>query len=494
MLVQHAGHRSTLSADEWTTIKSTLVKEKKRFTSNNFDASVMLCLASNGNYDLSRSFIEFLRSTGNGPSNITLSYYMLQCEDESEIIACYESIKKRGTNMLDPQTRDRVVKSLCNTKLWRESLSLIDEFKSISLPSAYTLIAISDAAFRDGDFETAWKMLQGGTELQQDEGSSAMVACVQAATKLLENGKADEAKILISKLLQLLSCKELVPSEQVAVALKEYFEKQDRTQWQVTFSEVSRQGTCSSCMRKLEQDVLTAEEFAELRSAVLNSVMKGFDLFINTTPEELSAFESFMRKRDPYDVVLDGLNVAMQGTRTPKERAMILLKVVEHYAKLEGKRVLVIGRKHMMSWPRNTMRKINGLATCYFTEDISEDDPFLLCAAVLCGPHAVVVSRDLLRNHNFKLKNVGLNSVFQRWQKSHQEVLFWNSGKMTILKPPQHRLVAHGSDREGWHIPYSSGVELQPYEIRRTWLCIRRMADDNKQLGARRKLVPSTDR
>lgn len=52
-----------------------------------------------------------------------------------------------------------------------------------------------------------------------------------------------------------------------------------------------------------------------MRSCFLENVLVGQDIFRNSTPEELEKFIAFVDKNGPFDIVLDGLNIAfMSGT------------------------------------------------------------------------------------------------------------------------------------------------------------------------------------
>ena len=69
-------------------------------------------------------------------------------------------------------------------------------------------------------------------------------------------------------------------------------------------------GNCKSCKRFLNPIKITKAEFENLRSAFLEKVVIGKDVFSKTTPAELENFKSYVKKTAPYDMVLDGLNIA----------------------------------------------------------------------------------------------------------------------------------------------------------------------------------------
>lgn len=74
---------------------------------------------------------------------------------------------------------------------------------------------------------------------------------------------------------------------------------------------------------------LGKEEFDELRVNFLNNVLVGDDVFKNTTPQELDKFFKLVKSEAPFDVVIDGLNVAyMIGTKTsPTTFVNMVIKV-----------------------------------------------------------------------------------------------------------------------------------------------------------------------
>jgi aspartyl-tRNA synthetase len=57
----------------------------------------------------------------------------------------------------------------------------------------------------------------------------------------------------------------------------------------------------------------------------MDRVVVGKDIFRNTTPEEMKEFLHFVKMTSPYDMVIDGLNVAFAGgskkTMSPQMQA-----------------------------------------------------------------------------------------------------------------------------------------------------------------------------
>jgi mitochondrial ribonuclease P protein 3 len=147
--------------------------------------------------------------------------------------------------------------------------------------------------------------------------------------------------------------------------------------------------------------------------------------------------------------------------------------VVDHFVK-KDKNVLVFGRKHMNSWPKNHMMYIKQNATLFLTENLSQDDPFLLYATLKNGPDTCFLSRDLMRSHAY-LMGRELKPVFRRWQQARQYGLIYagNDGQMKLKAPTRHQMSAQRCGNS-WHIPYSNEHNANPastFEMPASWLC-----------------------
>lgn len=144
------------------------------------------------------------------------------------------------------------------------------------------------------------------------------------------------------------------------------------------------------CKSKLQEaEKVTDAEFKKLQAEFMNNVVKGNmnNIYMNTTLEEWQSFERVIKENGPFDIIMDGLNVAF-GANNPelcnqgnggrlqfpenfkkKTRpcSFTLANAVNQFVE-EGKRVLVIGRKHMNRWPK--MGHIHQMATVFLVDNM----------------------------------------------------------------------------------------------------------------------------
>lgn len=245
-----------------------------------------------------------------------------------------------------------------------------------------------------------------------------------------------------------------------------------------TETRVTDGGKCSHCKSTLASIVVPEESFRALRDAFVQAVIIKKEIFNKTTPKELERFQVFLKKTTPYDVVIDGLNVAFStgNQKNPAVYAMQIASVVKHYVR-QRKRVLVIGRQHMDRWRSKDMKYIRENAFLFLTEDLSQDDPFLLYATLESGPHTDFFSRDLMRRH-WILLGEELGGVFKRWQQEHQYSLLsiTPDGRVIIKSPFKYQMFAHclPEDSDRWHVPLVEDcLKIPRKEKQASWLCLK---------------------
>lgn len=84
------------------------------------------------------------------------------------------------------------------------------------------------------------------------------------------------------------------------------------------------------CKNKLQSAGITSQQFTNLRKEFVHKVVKGTDIYHKTTPKEWKEFEQVIHKYGPFDIVLDGLNVAHCANPKFYSNSITNLTITEH--------------------------------------------------------------------------------------------------------------------------------------------------------------------
>ncbi|KAG2457842.1 mitochondrial ribonuclease P catalytic subunit isoform X2 [Polypterus senegalus] len=455
-----------LTTSEWRKLKE-LYQGKRQF-----EVSMMTkMVAAKSDVNVAKSLLTYVAKENASISYELLLKYLTLCvlgNHHAEVLDVYEIMKSRF-KVLDTSAYSLFIKSFSQTENWQECLTFLENIKRVITPSPRNYGHVIAGALRHGCATVAWQLYE------------EMLAA--DLTPHLETWKAffdhklylDENKSKLMSILLYMRNNQIYPSELLAKSIKSWFESDPNISWKGSWTTIARSGQCKHCSSSLESIHLTEEEYDVLKKRVMNDVILGSDVFNKTTPQELQHFKDFVKKRHSYDVVIDGLNVANITNRGRQSET--LLEVVSHLAEL-NLRLLVLGRKHMLrpsrSWDRSNMATIQQKADCFFTENISEDDPFLLYATLHSGNHCRFLSKDLMRDHKACLKDSGLRRLFFKWQRGHQLVLAnYNPGRsINFQVVPIYDTIVQ-TNGSSWHIPYDKDeVERCTYEVPTKWLCL----------------------
>lgn len=433
-----------------------------------FRGQLMSCLATRREHEMAHSLLEYAEGVAGGVTRTMLAYYLALCSTEQQADACLRRILESSGGLLDTQTRNLVVRSLCETPLWKRGMELLDEPKAAAEP----VNAVAVASFQHLDFSAAWECLE---RLQHSQPPlrifpSTLEACIEAARTLAQSGdRLDEGCQLVNRLLMYLAATGHGPLPSSIVPNLSSFYNGTLHGWSSEQATVSRAGACNRCGRKLEMYRLTDAEWEELRQGVMERCLVGDDPYLSSNPRELAKFQGFLEHAPAYGVVLDGLNVALsKGNPSRRDKAQQLLKAVQHYAVNEKQTVLLVGRKHMLQWPADIMDTVWHHCVRYLANDTSHDDPFVLYAALHGGPGTLVVSRDLMRQHRFRLGDPRLQELFTSWQQMHQ--VEWSGAPTSTTA--SHKVVVQGSSTDGWHVPHTEENGTVANTAAVQWLCV----------------------
>ena len=273
-------------------------------------------------------------------------------------------------------------------------------------------------------------------------------------------------------------------------ALLEYY-KQSRSRTAMVSS--LHKGVCKTCKTELEKRVITQQEMDMMKDAVLEFVIKKKDVYQSTDPKELHKFLKQLEKEKsirPFDIVIDGLNVSLahhhlyqEHLQSWKNNSRNLYETVKYFSDKDF-RVLVIHRHHIKE--THYYKFINRMATVVTLDQVTQDDPYIILAALHSGSGCKIVTNDNLTQHYASLAkgSPDLAKLFSEWQLAHQiriHSFLGYSGAVTkqevksadpqFIWPINHCLVAEQA-RPFWHIPIMPTKTRHGFNIPYSWLCV----------------------
>lgn len=463
---------------EWRKLKESLGNSER------FHIQMMNCLFVSGSeLNIAKSLLTFVAVETGTVSYELLLRYLTMCVSgghDDEVFDVYQ-IMRGSFPSLDTGASSLFIKSFSRTARWKEGVEILQEIKKVFTPSPRNYGDVIAAAVQHGDATTAWslydELIEKGLSPHQETWEvlfTGMKEC-ESGREMGAMTELEQHERLL-RILVYMRNNQIYPQQSVANTIKSWFEGLNKQKWTATWSAATPKGVCRCCGSELESIQLSAEEYQELKDRVMTDIIQGRDVFNKTTPEELERFKAFVKRKPTFDVVIDGLNVANINKDKSKQSETLLAVVSE----LESKdlNILVLGRKHMLrasrSWDRHNMNLIQQKAHCFFTDNISEDDPFLLYAALHSGNHCRFVSRDLMRDHKACLPDGATRRLFFKWQRGHQLVVagYVAAGRRVRFQNIPCFDTIIQSTEDTWHIPYDDTQDRSTYEVPQRWLCL----------------------
>lgn len=127
-------------------------------------------------------------------------------------------------------------------------------------------------------------------------------------------------------------------------------------------------------------------------------------------------------------------------------------------------------------------------AATFLTDNISQDDPYLLYCALMSGNNTKLISRDMMRSHLHVLKDYKHKLLFHRWlsQNRHELLHVDSNGKVffkvftlfivkilfdsyKFFQYPLPYNVSNQKQEDIWHIPYEDNNTKEKVI---KWFCI----------------------
>ncbi|KAK5643538.1 hypothetical protein RI129_007383 [Pyrocoelia pectoralis] len=465
-------HQKIKTLDDWESVREKLLNSSKQISHKTIDSIILSVCISSKNYDLGFTYLDFLKQR-----NISLGlaaigkyfklFYLANCNNsdignEDEIYNLYKTLRAQY-KVFDAFTCDNIIHALSITSYWRECLILLDEIKISCGISKVTNSVVAAACFKNGDEDLGWKLLNECANKGYLPQSVAYLSYINASEHSNDPIKQME------KLFYFFALHDFECDNEVANGIVNLYHKLNLEAKCLNFYNSTKCKNCGTSLTKLE---LTPTNFEELKTAVVKNVIIGSDVFYKSTPTELEQFKQFTTNMKNYDVVIDGLNVAYAvGTKQPPQVFSFFVKsVVKHFVD-RNKKVLLLGRTHMQKWPKMNWSYVTENSDTFLTQSLSHDDPYLLYCALHCGVNTIIVSKDLMRSHLFKISDIRLKILFNRWLLQNQYHLSHinNQGKVFFKYPPSYSRTAQ-KFKDIWHIPYSSSIDGDSNG--QMWVCL----------------------
>ncbi|XP_058018237.1 mitochondrial ribonuclease P catalytic subunit [Ahaetulla prasina] len=459
-----------LSAKEWEKLKEEH-QHLKKFEDVMFDSMIN----NHSPVDVAKSLLVAVAKRDGDIEYSYLVKYLTLCVFHKNVGEIYDiyNIMKAKYKSLEASAYSLLIKGLSETPHWRETLVLLEKVKKVSFHSRQNYGDCIEGALLNQERNLAFELFH---EMVAENLIPALTT-IKLFFDFCQPVKDDHLKNKCIDILYYLRENEIYPDESLMLSIKQWFESIPGENWKGNLTSMNKSRQCPSCGHLLEDINLSEEEFINVKEKIKKDVIEGTDIFRNTSPQELECFQRFVNEHPPFDVVIDGLNVAKTSPLNPSSKT--LLDVVNYLAQ-KYHRLLVLGRRHMLKhsfqWKKRDMDDIQQKADFFFTDNMSKDDPFLLYATFHSGGHCMIVTRDLLRDHRAVLSDNVTRRLFFKWQRGHQMVVSsYVPGKILTFEDalPYDTLVQ--TDGNTWHIPYDDNLSKRvSYEIPVKWLCLQK--------------------
>lgn len=473
--------KTTLSENEWTDVIDQLAQDRKFSIAKSFDGIIMKLCLRHSNYQLADSYLQYLQTQSLEPNLLALGFYLQLCGrkveecGEDKILDVYQLLTSK-VKTFDVTLSEHAILALTKTSKWKQAFKHLPVIKKLCSINAKVYNAIITAAFKNGDYDTGWQLLDTMFKEEKEPFNDIFLEWIKQCEL------AEDKEAMVNILVQKLGLYEMYPSVPVIKEMRKFYE--DNMGWSGAYVKIFNRGKCPGCNRQLETTDVDEEAFAKLQEEFVSRVLLGSDIFKTTSPEEWSKFCTFVKEEGPFTTVVDGLNVAYTVGRKPPEVRMRRLREAVMKIKVSNRknRIMVIGRKHMEMWSPRDLEAIKRRAKVFTLDNISKDDGFFIYVALQSGIGAQFVTSDMLRDHIYRLGDPSLRETFRHWQRKHQVLAISSPSGVYLVPPPDFRTAAQNHGADSWHIPYNDGTTRESYQVPHTWLCLQSKPHEQENL------------
>ncbi|XP_050539875.1 mitochondrial ribonuclease P catalytic subunit [Daktulosphaira vitifoliae] len=460
---------------DWEIVcNDVLAISKGYINQKNINGCILEACAHNKRLDLAKTFMKYIKKNEKINIGIELLFFracyasrnQLTDEECKNIESRCDYLFKKYSNLLSGTVFEGLVIGLCCTSSWHKCFDYLKSFNNNKDITGNTYSVLIQKAFEEGEIDLGWNLINQSYNPNIEHSTEVFQSWFNLCKQNLN--------IEYWKILDFLKETEYVIREDLANLLKNNLKSLGCT---VNDTKIIHQiGQCNVCKKILKPVEVTNNEFKQLNECFMKNVMIQNNIFKNSTPTELQTFEDFIKNSSPYDVVVDGLNVAYayRGKLNNNSLITTVMKIL-----IDKKlKVLLIGRAHLIQNLGRNLDYIKNNAHIFLTNDLSKDDPFVLYAAMYSGLGTKILTRDLMRGHKFLLGETVMKSIFQRWLQKHRLGLKIRPGNnVKVTEPLFYLQTTQVHDDGTWHVPYNEkkkpGVWSKPDSTPDKWMCIQ---------------------
>lgn len=250
--------------------------------------------------------------------------------------------------------------------------------------------------------------------------------------------------------------------------------------WSVNDTKVSDENQCQFCGKRLQgQDVLNSSEFAELQKAVRHLVTQGAASYAHGAPAELRALLGHVKrlpKVNGRSLVVDALNAT--GGRHYSD--LIYKKLL--YALQDFSSVMVVTRVGESVGLINRIRSLK--VTTFACDKRSDDDLFILLAALERGPMCHILSNDQYAGYQERLP-IETIPLYKRWLRTR--VVRHDPRNTDYYMPESYALIPH-CNKDTFHLPFILPRGHGDFTDKYIWLCIKRLPGADSDSSRKQEL------
>ena len=242
------------------------------------------------------------------------------------------------------------------------------------------------------------------------------------------------------------------------------------TKWSWRDAEVDNEtGECLAGGGFLKAIDLDQSEFAAFANGIATIAERH-----EKRPQDFQNFRKWLNDHGPFDIIIDGANIAFFGFRDPGGFSFKQIRTAVDVmtSRFPGKRVLVIlhvsrtkGPKAEESRASEFLSELRREKMIYAAPPGSNDDWYWMYASVNAAEGGLLLSNDEMRDHIFQLL---APKYFQKWKQRHQyRYKIDETGKMDVFPPPPFTMCVQQLENGCWVFPYADGLD----KVR--WICAK---------------------